>query len=337
MSLPDSPASNHALLSSLNRRAQKVLNSVVADDRSGVKQSALASGASVVDFGVNVQGTIESGLQLARICMADLGKVTLAPPSLDSQWSWPQVMVQTDHPLLACIASQYAGWPLQAEDYFAMVSGPARAVRGREEILVDGGLVQPAPAVETSAVAVLESSDLPSASAINQIASDCQIDAANVSVCVAPTASLPGTVQVVARSVETAIHKLAELGFDLTTLLSGVGSAPLPPVAGDDLTAIGWTNDAIIYGGTVTLFVSTSDEAVEAVIREVPANSSSEFGKTFREIFEECDRDFYKIDKRIFSPAKILINNLKSGRSFFAGERRIDILRNSWNQGDGTR
>ena len=71
------------------------------------------------------------------------------------------------------------------------------------------------------------------------------------------TASIAGSVQVIARSVETALHKMHEIGFDLTQVRSGFGIAPLPPVAADDLVGIGRTNDAMLYGGEVTLATST--------------------------------------------------------------------------------
>src|SRR5258707_175506 len=56
---------------------------------------------------------------------------------------------------------------------------------------------------------------------------------------VAPPASIAGSLQVGARSAETALHKLHELGFALGRLVWAQGIAPLPPVAKDDLAAIG--------------------------------------------------------------------------------------------------
>ena len=47
----------------------------------------------------------------------------------------------------------------------------------------------------------------------------------------APTASLAGGVQIAARIVETALHKLHELDFDVRRVVSGFGTCPLPPVA----------------------------------------------------------------------------------------------------------
>jgi methenyltetrahydromethanopterin cyclohydrolase len=151
-----------------------------------------------------------------------------------------------------------------------------------------------------------------------------------VTLCVASTASLPGTIQVVARSVETAMHKLHELGFDLRTVKRGRGNAPLPPIAADDLTALGWTNDAILYGGSVNLSVDADDDTIARVIERVPSSSSGDFGTPFLDIFQSYDNDFYKIDKLLFSPAKIVIENLRSGKLFEAGEIHHDVLQKSF-------
>ena len=207
-----------------------------------------------------------------------------------------------------------------------MCSGPARSLRGKEEVLKELDLIHKSDV----AVGVLETSTVPTAEAIVRFARDCSVSQSQVTLCVARTASLPGTIQVVARSVETAMHKLHELGFDLLSVKSGNGSAPLPPIAGDDLTALGWTNDAILYGCCVNLTVDADDDAIIEVIDRMPSSSSSDFGTPFLEIFNSYDRDFYKIDKMLFSPAEIVIRNMKTARKFTAGKVRNDILKTSF-------
>ena len=96
------------------------------------------------------------------------------------------------------------------------------------------------------------------------------------------------------------------------------------------MTALGWTNDAILYGGRVELVVDTSDEAVNAVIDRLPSCSSAEFGAPFLEIFERYNKDFYKIDKLLFSPASVRIENQSTGTVWDVGEIRNDILRRSF-------
>jgi methenyltetrahydromethanopterin cyclohydrolase len=147
---------------------------------------------------------------------------------------------------------------------------------------------------------------------------------------VAPTASLAGTVQVVARSVETALHKLHELRFDLARVVCGLGRAPLPPVGGDDLTAIGWTNDAILYGGVAALWVRGDDASLAEVGARVPSSASPDFGQPFAQVFERAGRDFYRIDPQLFSPAVVVFHNLDTGRTQRFGRRAPEVLRQAW-------
>lgn len=313
-----------SLLTTLNQTAAKLAKAALEDSSLGIETVDACGGATVLNFAPDGKGTIEAGIALANICMGGLGEVSVTPPEI-SGGPLHRVNVSTDSPLLACMAAQYAGWPLSGEKFFAMCSGPARALRGEEKVLVEYGLTHTAD----QATGVLETSQLPPRSVVEDFAKQCSVELEKVTLCIAPTSSLPGTLQVVARSVETALHKLHELGFDLATIKHGTGGAPLPPTAKDDLTALGWTNDAILYGGKVLLTVDTTDEAIDKVIDSIPSMASSDFGTPFLEIFESYDRDFYKIDKLLFSPAEIVIHNLSTGGVFESGRRRADILRQS--------
>ncbi len=314
-----------ALKTSLNQRSLNLIHLALQDPRSNIVWVSHSGPAQILDFSIERPGTMADGITLAKICLADLADVAISA-STSADLPLPRVNVATDFPVLACMASQYAGWPLAAGKFFAMCSGPARSLRGQEDVLKELDLVHRSEV----AVGVLETSSVPTADSIAAFASDCSVAESNVTLCVARTASLPGTIQVVARSLETAMHKLHEVDFDLTTIISGFGSAPLPPIAGDDLTSLGWTNDAILYGGCVNLFVDTDDEKIANVIQRVPSSSSSDFGTPFLDIFNAYDRDFYKIDKLLFSPAQVVINNLRSGRTYTAGEIRHDILQASF-------
>lgn len=289
-----------------------------------LKISTLSNGAEVFDFGSDRGGTLASGILLAKICLANLADVSLT--SSGDPMLPISVDVTTDHPLVGCMAAQYAGWPLSTDNYFAMCSGPARSSRGNEAVLDEYHLTSKSKHV----VAVLETNSLPDATVASMVAKECDVPPENVTLCVARTASLPGSIQVVARSVETSIHKLHELEFDLSCIINAFGSAPLPPIAKKDLTSLGWTNDAVLYGATVQLYVDCEDETLESIGPQVPSCSSSEFGTPFLEIFERYEMDFYKIDKMLFSPARVIFNNLRSGRVFAFGQPKPQILHRSW-------
>jgi len=290
----------------------------------GVDVQSIAEG-TVLDFASKGLGCLAGGVRLAEICLGGMGQVWIDPSS-NSQFPFPQVKVLTDFPLAACIGSQYAGWAFSDQDFFAMCSGTVRVNYGREYILQDYQLTD----FFQQPVAIFECNQLPSESAVLALAEQCGVLPAQLVICVARTASLPGSIQVVARSIETALHKLHELEFDLNSIRAATGSAPLPPIPATDLTALGWTNDAILYGGAVQLWVDGDDRSIEQVLDEIPSSSSRDYGRPFLEIFERYDRDFYRIDKRLFSPASITIFNCQTGRIFQAGQPRHELLIDAW-------
>ncbi len=282
-------------------------------------------GAHVFDFGVDVAGGLEAGLHMAAICMAGSANIQLCSGER-SIWPGPWVQVATDHPLAACMLSQYAGWPVKHEKFFAMGSGAMRLCRGREQLLEDlAASDRTGPAVGT-----LECDVLPSNDVLNMMAAECGLPATELYLAVAPTRSIAGGVQVVARSVETCLHKLHELGFDLSAIRSAHGIAPVPPPTPDFGLGIGRTNDAILYGGQVTLWVESDDEQITAIGEKLPSSASADYGRPFAETFKKCGYDFYKIDPGLFSPAEITVLNLRSGNNWRFGGLRGDLLAQSF-------
>ncbi|HZN36884.1 MAG TPA: methenyltetrahydromethanopterin cyclohydrolase [Pirellulaceae bacterium] len=313
------------MTTSLNERAWHLADQFAADSehlRASVSQVA---GARVIDCGVQASGGLEAGRRLAEICLAGLGEVTIEDGTLETG---PAVTVRTDHPVLACMASQYAGWQITGEKFFGMGSGPMRAAACREPLFEHLGYREQAARV----VGVLETSKLPTEEVCRKIAEQCGVAPEKLTLLVARTASIAGTVQVVARSVETGLHKLHELGYDLKNIISGFGSAPLPPVAADDLVGIGRTNDAILYGGDVTLWVRDDDARLAQIGPQIPSSASRDYGEPFAAIFQKAGRDFYKIDPLLFSPAAVTLNNLATGKSHRFGQLRPDVLSRSYSE-----
>ena len=310
----------------LNHRANRLAECVRGDAASlNVNLTRDDSGASILDFGVEASGGLQAGVQLARLCMSDLADVSLQTADTAGLVG-PHVTVATDRPLTACLLSQYAGWQVKGDKFFGMGSGPMRAVAAREELFEKLRYCE----ASNTAVGVIETSQIPTHVVCNDIAEKCGISTSLLTLAIAPTSSIAGTVQIVARSVETALHKLFELGFDVRRIISGFGSAPLPPVAADDLMGIGLTNDAILYGARVQLYVNGDDASLEDVGPKVPADSADCYGEPFLKIFEAAGHDFYKIDPHLFSPAEITFINVESGHSFRFGRINADVLRESF-------
>lgn len=313
----------------LNELASQVIEDVTENpDDLRVVQHDVAGSGLLLDFGVDAEGGLDAGCVLAAICLAGLAHVDVVPGQL-GDLGWPHVAVETDKPVAACLFSQYAGWQINVGKFFAMGSGPMRAVYAKEPLFDKLWYREEADQV----VGVLETAKLPGDDVFEFIAEKCGVDAEDVVLCAAPTSSMAGNLQVVARSVETALHKLYELGFDVNRIRSAVGTAPLPPVAKNDIEGIGRTNDAILYGGRVTLWVNGDDESLADVAAKVPSCSSAMYGQPFSELFEAAGRDFYKLDPLLFSPAEVIFHNIDTGRVHVAGRVNVDVLRKSFGIG----
>jgi methenyltetrahydromethanopterin cyclohydrolase len=305
----------------LNESAMILADELIAQAESWRCSVSTVGGARVIDCGGAVVGGLQAGLQMARICTAGLADVSLQFGS-----DGPMIQLASDDPIPACLASQYAGWQIKGEKFFAMGSGPMRAAAGREAIFEHiPGKEQP-----PCAVGVLESRKHPTEEVVAYLVSHLPATVERITLLVAPASSIAGTIQVVARSLETALHKLHELKFNLRQVVSGFGVAPLPPVAADEGKAIGWTNDAILYGGRVVLWVRADDEILDQVGPKVPSSASPDHGAPFADIFQRYGGDFYKIDPMLFSPAAVEFRNLKTGRVHAFGRIEPDLLRRSF-------
>lgn len=285
----------------------------------------LPGGARVIDAGVQTPGGLAAGRALAEMCMGGLGHVSFVPLTIGGE-TWPGVQVWTDHPAASCMAAQYAGWAINPDGFFAMGSGPLRAkARVERELFAKLGYAEDA----ARGVLVLEGRALPTDEVAAWVAEKAGVSQSALTLVVAPTASTAGGVQVVARVVETGLHKLEALGFDVTRVVCASGTAPLPPVAKNDLRAIGRTNDCVLYGGQARLLIAAADEELAALAERLPATASADYGTPFRDIFARCGNDFYKIDPMLFSPAEVWLTSASTGRTFHGGRLAPDVLKTS--------
>jgi methenyltetrahydromethanopterin cyclohydrolase len=310
---------------SVNARAAALVERLVADAaelKIGVTRGA--SGETLIDCGAGHLGSIAAGLRIAEICMGGLGAITIERSAAAP--NWPTTLVsRSSNPVIACLASQYAGWRLSQEGpekFFALGSGPARALARREPLFEKLNYADKAD----SATLVLESQSPPPAAIVAKVAQDCGVASDRLTFIYAPTQSLAGSVQVVARALEVALHKAFELGFPLDHVVDGIGAAPLCPPHPDFVIAMGRTNDAIIYAGQVHLFVMGPAGDARSLAERLPSESSRDYGRPFAEIFKSVKGDFYAIDPMLFSPAAVIVTAIESGESFRAGHVNSSLL-----------
>lgn len=284
----------------------------------------LDNGARVVDCGISTRGGYQAGKLFTEICMGGLGEVGFRMGSI-REIPIPFIDVSTDFPSISCLGAQKAGWTVKTGNFFAMGSGPARALS-----------LMPKHTFEVIdyeddfdyAVIALESDTLPNGEVMETIANKCNVDVANVCAVVAPTASIVGSIQVSGRCVETAVYKLNELGFDTRKITAAIGCAPVPPVKKDSTRAMGCTNDATIYHGQICLTMRAPE--IEDYLEKIPSNKSSSYGKPFYTTFKEANFDFYQIDTGLFSPAEVIINELSGGAVYHVGAVNPEVTLQSF-------
>lgn len=309
------------LMVSVNEKAAEIAKKMVlSKDELKIGVKRLKSGALILDCGVEEYGGLMAGKLFSEACMGGLAKVEFSYSDFGMQ-----VNISTDYPKEACIASQFAGWKIKVGDFFALGSGPARALARDEKLFKTLGYKDECK----EAVIALETRTIPPEEVAAYISEKAGINPDGLYILVAPTASLVGSIQISARIVETGLHKLHELGFSLDSVISGFGTCPVAPVAKSDLKAMGITNDCILYGGQTRYFVDCEDSDIANVIEKVPSSSSRDYGLPFYETFKKYDKDFYKIDPNLFSPAEIFVNNVRTGNIYHAGAINAEVLRKS--------
>lgn len=310
---------------SVNKNALRLIDWAIGKrDELGIEVVTGPLGCTVVDAGVKAAGGHVAGRWVAEVCLGGCGSVS----STLMQYGdlvLPSIFVETDYPAIATLGSQLAGWNIRAKDYFAMGSGPARALSKKPKKIYE--LIQYEDRSD-SAVIVLEADSFPTEEAVKTIGYECEISLKNLYVIVAPTSSVVGSIQVSARTVETGIHKLLILGLDPKLVSYGCGYAPIAPVHPDNARAIGRTNDALIYGGVASYYACVDgDRQLEEIVSRSPSASASIYGRPFYEIFKEAEFDFYRIDPHLFAPAVVSVSNTKTGATFKAGKINIELLK----------
>lgn len=325
---------------SVNKLALEIVKKVIANKEIlKVSVDKLVNGATVIDFS---KGTYGAGKFLGEICMGGLGKLHFTTYKVDQHYL-PAVDVNTSEPIVACMASQFAGWSVKLKKkiekdgevkkktvFDSLGSGPARALSRVEKELYDElGYKDDADV----AVLVFETGILPNEEVMEIVANKCEVSPSNTYACCAPTACLSGSIQVAARIVETGIHKLHELHFPLDVIKYGYGTTTIAPIAKDDFQAMGTTNDSLIAAGMVYYTIRAEKDRQEELwelIRKAPSSTSSSYGKPFIETFKEVDYKFYDIDPGLFAPALYTVNNIKTGKTISAGIINNDLLKLSY-------
>ncbi len=312
---------------SVNRAALSLVRKLCAEaENYGVIVEETTSGSTLVDAGIKARGGFLAGKTITEICLGGYGKAQVIPVKY-GDFALPSISVQTNHPAVATLGSQFAGWQIKADKYSAIGSGPARALSLKPKELYKKINYRDEADL---AILVLETSKRPPDEIIQQISRQCKVTPQNLSLILVPTASVAGSTQVSGRIAETGLHKLTNLGLDPQVVKYAWGCAPIVPVHPRFDEAMGRTNDAILYAGTAHYTVNYEDDKeLERLVRKTPSSASKGYGRPFLEVFKEAGYDFYKIDPGLFAPAVIVVDNMRTGKIHRAGDLNVEVLKRS--------
>ncbi|MHA1711386.1 MAG: methenyltetrahydromethanopterin cyclohydrolase [Candidatus Freyarchaeota archaeon] len=312
---------------SVNRAAWRLVEELCDNaEEYGVTVKRTKSGTTIIDAGIEANGGFSAGRIITEICLGGCGKAEIFYRQYDDL-ELPCIFVYTDHPVIATLGSQFAGWRIKVGGYSAMGSGPARALALKPKSLYEE--IGYTDDVDV-AVLVLEASKEPTDEAIAYISDRCGVKPNHLSLIMTPTSTIAGSTPISGRVVETGIHKLTRLGIDPKRITHGWGYAPIAPVHPNPANAMGRTNDAILYGGVMGLTINYDDDKhLKELVERAPSMASKSYGRPFLEIFREANYDFYQIDSDLFAPAVLIVNNSKTGNTFKAGRVNVEVLKKS--------
>tara|TARA_B100001758_G_C18399954_1_gene608352 strand:- start:1401 stop:2360 length:960 start_codon:yes stop_codon:yes gene_type:complete len=315
---------------SVNKKAQTLVDDLILNKSYyRVDVSKGHKNVTIIDAGINALGNIEAGRIISEICLGGLGRVHILNTFQAPEWPLT-VHVNSNDPVIACLGSQYAGWSLSSKEegvkFNALGSGPGRALALKEALFKD---INYSDKNDKTCI-VMEVDCFPPKDIVEKIEKDTGVKAENITIILTPTSSIAGNLQVVSRVLEVALHKAHELKFPMNEIIEGFGSAPIPPTSPEFLTAMGRTNDAIIFAGVTQLFVNTSDDMAKDLCNKMPSSTSNDYGKPFADIFKDYEYDFFKIDGNLFSPSKVIISNMKTGNTFTSGDIDSELMKKSF-------
>jgi len=315
---------------SLTEGALPFVNELI-DDAEKLKVEVLTiNDATVIDCGINTEGSIEAALLFIEISLGGLATVQPSYPKGNDDLSYVIIQVTTDQPVLTTLGCQAASWNIAKGNFFGMACGPGRALAQKPSKIYK--LLDYHEEHET-AILCIESDILPSDEIIDYIAEKCNVERKNLILLMIKTACIVEYFQMAARAIELGIFRLVEqLKYPKERILSAIGTGLVAPFSNDKEISNDRVNNALIYGTRFDLTVKSEDDDYNLVelISKIPSKSSELFGKSFLEVFNATGKDFANFDLSLLAPTEVHITIQNSQEKYQAGKIDKEYLKRFW-------
>ena len=195
---------------SVNKMAWQIAQKLIDNPEFyGVNVSKSTAGATIIDAGVNAAGGFHAGKKLTEICMGGAGKAQIGFKTYGNI-TFPSITISMDHPAIAALGSQFAGWRIKDGDQIAIGSGPVRALALEpKDVFEEIGYKDQSD----KAVLTLESNTLPTDALIEKVTTRQQHYSCKLDCCSRTDCKHRWFNSGAGRIVEVGIHKLRTLGL----------------------------------------------------------------------------------------------------------------------------
>jgi methenyltetrahydromethanopterin cyclohydrolase len=317
---------------SLNEAAMDIISPILDDpQRYGALISKSSGGATIVDMGIEADGSWLGAKMYVEAAHGGMAELTYGRTRI-KDLDLPTANLMVDNPMLSVIGCEAGAWAVGEGEFVPVASGPVRAKARADRWSQRVEYEDPSPYV----LLQMQTVSIPNDETLAYVADACGIPVANLTVMVAPSASLVGSIQVCSRAFEQCIISLARnTSFDISTILHGYGSAPVAPVIKDEVLAMGRINDALVYGGSGGMWLRHSDDdEVRRMTEGLPfsAQAGDDYGKGYAEIYATYGHSLFNIPAPLDSPAKVMMTNMLTGNVFTAGKIDEDIVYRSFTE-----
>jgi methenyltetrahydromethanopterin cyclohydrolase len=314
---------------SLNDNAREILEKKVIPNTEKLRigTERLKSGALVIDMGIRYPGGFLAGKYFTEACLGGMGRLSFGKMKLEPHIV-PAVKVKVTMPEIAEMSAHVAGLKVPWQGKTAVLSGPGRALRGED---VFAASVSYRDRKAGTAVFCIQTEVLPDDALVEAIVRETGAREQDLYLIAARTGCIVGAIQVCARNVEQVLPTLHDRGFPMDCIVEANGITPLISITGDEKTAWGRVNDCLIYGQESNIYVRCEDEAIRAMLADIPfSKNTGIYGVPFYDLFEQCDWQWAKVPREWDAPCKVNFINLKSGTLFSTGAIGYRTLESSF-------
>ncbi|NPA22735.1 MAG: hypothetical protein GXO23_00355 [Crenarchaeota archaeon] len=273
----------------------------------------------IIDCGVATRPGPTVGKIVSEITMSGLGEVNLHPPT-EQSLPFPLVNVVSDDPVAACLCSQAAMWVLKCDSCICYVSGPGRVLANKPRSFLER-LREFADHVMREPIFIVECLPVsrPPDDVLKKFAE--LVPSGKIYVIVISARSPAGVVQICSRIVEVALFRIIEL-VNPRSIISGLGSCPVPPPREDVYAGIAVCNDCIRYVGNVLLMIEGDVKDIDNILKSAVTKEDSQ---SFLELMRAYGPEFLtKASPEMFTVAELTVFSGSLTRR--SGRKHIDKI-----------